>query len=86
MKYLSILDYSTGNSLIVEDEDSLLNDLQNEDIENLLESIGFHSSEINWMVTDEDPRGQRVSLRDLTEENYDRIESVCLKRMKGAES
>lgn len=85
MTYISILDYSTGNSLIIEDEDDLTKSLQNEDIEVLLDTLGHHPSNTSFMVTDEDPRGQRVTLRELADDNFDRIEQTCLKRLKGAE-
>lgn len=71
--YISILDFSTENNLILEDEDEITKGMQTEDIESLLGEFGFHASQCSFMVTDEDPETQRTTMRELADEDYDNI-------------
>lgn len=85
MQYISILDYSTGNNLIIEDEDDLTKGLQDYDIEALLSALGFHMSNCNWMQTEEDPGQSRTTLRELEDEHYEEVEKLCIERNLSAE-
>lgn len=85
MQYISVLDYSTGCNLIIEDEEDLTKDMQSEYVEELLQALGHHPSNCNWMQTEEDPEMARTTLRELADENYEAIEAKCIELLKGAE-
>lgn len=84
MTYLSILDHSTSTSCIIEDEDDMLKDMQVEDIQDLLHTLGYQEDQISFMVTDSDPEQERTSLRELCDENFDAIQKKCINRIKQA--
>ncbi|WP_440430792.1 hypothetical protein [Prevotella sp.] len=44
--YISILDYSNGTVSIIYDEENVTENMQNEDVYTLLETLGFRESEI----------------------------------------
>lgn len=84
--YISILDYSTGNNLVIHDEHDFVKGMQTEDVEDLLYALGFRHSQVSYMVTEEDPVSPMVTLDEITEENLDEVERICQKRLRGAES
>lgn len=84
MTYISILDHSTSTCSIIEDEEDLLKDLQVEDIQGLLHTLGYRNDQISFMVSDEDPGQERVTLRELCDEDFDTIQHECIKRIKRA--
>lgn len=80
--YISILDYSTSNVCIIHDADDLTKDLLTEDIEALLESIGFHVSNISYMISVSEPGPASTTLAELCDDNYQAIEQACIERLK----
>ena len=69
--YISILDYSNGTVSIIYDEENVTENMQNEDVYTLLETLGFRESEIYFMITKENPYepvDEYVTLRELCED------------------
>lgn len=78
--YISILDYSNGMVSIIYDEENVTENMQNEDVYTLLETLGFRESEIDFMISKENPYepvDEYVALRELCEDvDEDRIEEL----------
>lgn len=53
--YISILDYSNGTVSIIYDEENVTENMQNEDVYTLLETLRFRESEIYFMISKENP-------------------------------
>lgn len=69
--YISILDNSRGTNSIIHDTEDVTENMQNEDVYALLETLGFRKSEISFMVSKEnpyDPFDEYVTLRELCED------------------
>lgn len=68
--YISILDNSRGTNSIIHDTENVTENMQNEDVSALLETLGFRESEISFMVSKEnpfEPVDEYVTLRELCE-------------------
>lgn len=78
--YISILDYSNGTVSIIYDEENVTENMQNEDVYTLLETLGFRESEIYFMISKENPYepvDEYVTLRERCEDvDEDRIEEL----------
>lgn len=78
--YISILDYSQGTVSIIHDTENVTENMQNEDVYTLLETLGFRESEIYFMIFKEnlyEPVDEYVTLRELCEDvDEDRIEEL----------
>lgn len=78
--YISILDYSRGTVSIIDDTENVTENMQNEDVYTLLDTLGFHKSNIYFMISKENPYepvGEYVTLQKLCEDiNEDRIEEL----------
>ena len=78
--YISILDYSNGTVSIINDTEDVTENMQNEDVYALLETLEFRESEIYFMITKEkpyDPEDEYVTLRELCEDvDEDKIEEL----------
>ncbi len=78
--YISILDYSQGTVSIIHDTENVTENMQNEDVYTLLETLGFRESEIYFMISKEnhyEPVDEYVTLRELCEDvDEDRIEEL----------
>ena len=69
--YISILDYNRQSVVIINDTENVTAGMQTDDVEMMLNALGFHGSEISFMVTDCNPYEQvsdYVSLRELCED------------------
>lgn len=75
MNYISILDYSTDNNLIIEDTDGLTEGMEDEEIGVLLETLGINVSTSLFMVTSEDPGPSRTTLKELADDIYEDLKS-----------
>lgn len=72
--YISILDYSHGTVSIIHDTENVTENMLNEDVSALLETLGFRKSEISFMVSKEnpfEPVDEYVTLRELCENMED---------------
>lgn len=72
--YISILDYSRGTVSIINDTEDVTKDMQNENIYEMLDVLGFKERETNFMITEENPFTQQskyVTLFDLQEKEAD---------------
>lgn len=78
--YISILDYSNGTVSIIYDTENVTENMQNEDVYTLLETLGFRESEIYFMISKENPYEpvhEYVTLRELCEDvDEERIEEL----------
>ena len=78
--YISILDYSNGTVSIINDTEGVTENMKNEDVYALLETLGFRESEIYFMISKEntyEPVYEYVTLRELCEDvDEDRIEEL----------
>ena len=78
--YISILDYSNGTVSIIYDTENVTENMQNEDVYTLLETLGFRESEIYFMISKENPYEpvhEYVTLRELCENvDEERIEEL----------
>ena len=78
--YISILDYSNGKVSIIYDTEDVTENMHNEDIYALLETLGFRESEIDFMISKENPYEpvfEYVTLRELCEDvDEDQIEEL----------
>ena len=78
--YISILDYSNGKVSIIYDTEDVTENMHNEDIYALLETLGFRESEIDFMISKENPYEpvfEYVTLRELCEDvDEDKIEEL----------
>lgn len=78
--YISILDYSNGTVSIIYDTENVTENMQNEDVYTLLETLGFRESEIYFMISKENPYEpvhEEVTLRELCEDvDEERIEEL----------
>ena len=78
--YISILDYSNGKVSIIYDTEDVTENMHNEDIYALLETLGFRESEIDFMISKENPYepvDEYVTLRELCEDaDEDQIEEL----------
>lgn len=78
--YISILDYSNGTVSIIYDTENVTENMQNEDVYTLLETLGFRESEIYFMIPKENPYEpvhEYVTLRELCEDvDEERIEEL----------
>ena len=79
--YISILDYCRGSVVIIHDTEDVTADMETDDVELVLHALGFRGSEINFMLTKENPYQQvseYVTLRELSEEaDEDTLDDVC---------
>lgn len=79
--YISILDYSNGTVSIIYDEENVTENMQNEDVYTLLETLVFRESEIYFMISKEnsyEPVDEYVTLRELCEDvEEERIEELA---------
>ena len=75
--YISILDYSNGKVSIIYDTEDVTENMQNEYVYALLDTLGFRESEIYFMITKENPYEpvfEYVTLRELCEDvDEDRV-------------
>ena len=78
--YISILDYSNGTVSIINDTEGVTENMKNEDVYALLETLGFRESEIYFMISKENPYEpvyEYVTLRELCEDvDEDKIEEL----------
>lgn len=78
--YISNLDYSNGTVSIIYDTENVTENMQNEDVYTLLETLGFRESEIYFMISKENPYEpvhEYVTLRELCEDvDEERIEEL----------
>lgn len=78
--YISILDYSNGTVSIIYDTENVTENMQNEDVYTLLETLGFRESEIYFLISKENPYEpvhEYVTLRELCEDvDEERIEEL----------
>ena len=78
--YISILDYSNGTVSIINDTEDVTENMQNEYVYALLDTLGFRESEIYFMITKEnhyEPVFEYVTLRELCEDvDEDQIEEL----------
>ena len=78
--YISILDYSNGKVSIINDTEDVTENMQNEYVYALLDTLGFRESEIYFMITKENPYEpvfEYVTLRELCEDvDEDEIEEL----------
>lgn len=65
--YISILDYSRGTVSIINDTEDVTKDMQNENIYEMLDVLGFKERETNFMITEEDPFTQQSEYVTLCE-------------------
>ncbi len=65
--YISILDYSRGTVSIINDTENVTKGIQNEDIYEMLDALGFKERETNFMITEEDPFTQQNEYVTLCE-------------------
>lgn len=64
--YISILDNSRGTNSIIHDTEDVTENMQNEDVYALLETLGFRKSEISFMVSKENPYENFARMRRKT--------------------
>ena len=78
--YISILDYSNGKVSIIYDTEDVTENMKNEDVYALLDTLGFRESEIYFMITKENPYEpvfEYVTLRELCEDaDEDQIDEL----------
>ena len=69
--YISILDYSRQTVTIIRDTESVTRNMQTEQVETLLYYLGFHGSEISFMLTEKNPYSpvtDYVTIKELCED------------------
>lgn len=69
--YISILNYSNGTLVIINDTENVTKDMNDDVMDDVLYALGYKDSEISWMKTEEDPleaTSDYVTLNELCDE------------------